>query len=101
MFRLHSCAHTKDSFISNGFLNIYRINKFQTCLFMFNYEHNSMLRPLKMRLSNIQTSTLTISDHPIDSDLNFYLPSLKNLPYVILVFFSIDIAYLLKEFLAI
>ena len=35
MFRLLPRAHTKDYFISNGFLNIYQINKFQTCLFIF------------------------------------------------------------------
>lgn len=40
IFRLHPRAHTKDFFISNGLLNIYQINKFQTCLFIYNYEHN-------------------------------------------------------------
>ena len=40
IFHPNPCAHTKDYFISNGFLNIYQINKFQTCLFIFNYEHN-------------------------------------------------------------
>ena len=40
IFRLHPRAQTKDYFISNGFLNIYQINKFQTCLFIFTYEHN-------------------------------------------------------------
>ena len=39
MFR-SPCAHTKDFFISKGFLNTYQINKFQICLFIFNYEHN-------------------------------------------------------------
>ena len=36
------------------------------------------LRPLRICFLNLQTSTLTILDHPINSDLNFPVPPSKN-----------------------
>ena len=102
MFRLHPRAHTKDYFISNGFLNIYQINKFQTffwaILFINSNQHKKKLAslylimnitccllPLIICFPNLQTSTLTILDHPINSDLNFPVSHSNNYSCVVKV----------------